>query len=123
MASFLEGSLKKAVAKGFKGKLLKGIVRKVVASAVNNQGDIVPTGIRDYPFEGIRENFSAYYKAQAGIPDTDVSILIILGLTTTTPDKDDKIYINGTWYQVRKILEIDPAGASAKVQAFSIPLP
>lgn len=123
MSSFLEGPLKKAIAAGFRGKLTRGKIRQPFSIAVDSFGDTQGVKLREYSFEGTRDNFSAFYHAQAGIPLTDVSILVILGSTTVTPKQDDEVFIKGMWHKVRRVLEIDPAGATAKLQAYEIANP
>lgn len=125
MTSMLEGPLKAAIAQAFKGRLRQGRIRRVASSTLNAYGDPVPGVASTFTFEGIRENFDAKYRAQAGIPDKDVSILVLLGSVkpATTPIQTDQIYINGLWHAVRHILEIDPADASCKLQGYEIPDP
>lgn len=125
MVSLLDRYVKDQVAKGFKGRLKTGTLRRVTATAVDAAGDLDGGTVTTYSFEGIRQFFSVFTKAQANIPDTDVKILIILGLVkpATTPLVDDKIYIEGKWHQIRRILEVDPAGASLLAQCFEIPAP
>ena len=126
MASPLDGLVRREIARGLRGQLKKGTLRRDnTGTSVDNYGDPVAGTPKLYAFEGIREFFSVFSKAQAGIPDTDVKILFILGLISphTRPIKDDKVYIEHGWYQIRSILEIDPAGASMTVQAFQIPVP
>lgn len=128
MTSILERQLKSKIAKAFKGKLLKGTLRRITAAGLDAYGDPTSPTVQNVAFEGVRDTFSAYYKAQAGIPDTDVSILIILGSMNPalTPNQDDKVYVStpwNKWYQVRKVLSIDTAGAVAQLQAFEIPDP
>ena len=127
MVSLLERRLKRIVAKAFKGKLTKGTLRRPGATAVDDNGDEIPGQAATYAIgECIRESFSAYYRAQAGIPETDISVLVLLGTVSTPPRKDDQIFLKtpwNKWHQVRKILEVDPAGASAKYQVYEIPDP
>ena len=118
MVSFLP-KLKKQVAKGFKGKLKSGIIRRY-NYALNAFGDRQAINSVDHPFQGIREEFDARYKAQALIPVEDIKILVILGLTDIVPDRADKVFIENTWHEVRQVLSIDPAGASAQLQAYAI---
>lgn len=123
MASPLVGAIRKQVAAGFKGKLTKGSLRRELPGGVDEFGDPLPGTVTNYPFEGIRDSFSALYREQAGIPETDVAILVLLGSTSVTPKQNDKLFLDAPWnkwHQCRKILEIDPAGASAKLQAFEI---
>lgn len=124
----LEGALKAQIAKSFKGKLTLGTIRREVTTAVDSKGDVTPVTPTTFVFEGIRDSFSLFTKANSGIPETDVAILVLLGSVkpVTLPVKDDKIYLKApwnNWYQVRRVLEIDPAGASCKLQCYSIPVP
>lgn len=128
MVSLLEGTLKARIAAGFKGKLTTGTLRRDTAGAVDSAGDATTPTVTTYTINGIRDSFSASYLAQTGIPITDVRILVLLGsvVPATTPVEDDAIYLNAPWnrwHQVRRVLEIDPAGASCLLQAFEIPAP
>lgn len=123
MASPLEAQIKKAIYQGFRGKLLKGTLRREQPSSVDTLGDEVQGAPATYSFEGIRENFDAAYAAKAGIPVTDVKILIIAGSISVEPKQNDKVQIRGAWHQVRRILAIDPASASYSLQAYEIPDP
>ncbi len=131
MVSLLEGKLKAKIAQGFKGKLTKGVLRRSVATGLDSRGNPTAPTITSFNFEGIRESWSALYKANAGIPDTDVSILILQGsfkpvTVITKADEDAEIFLDkpwNAWFQVRKVLEVDPAGASARLQCYEIPAP
>lgn len=97
---------------------------------MNEFGDPVVDSFDTYTFEGIRDNFNRAFAATAGIPITDVRILIILGLIkpTTLPQVDDKIRIRGAdgtqvWHQVRTVLTVDPANAHIVLQCFEITTP
>ena len=126
MVSPLEGALKRAIAKGFTGKLTLGVLRRSETSGVDSWGDPLPPTTTDITFNGIREDFSAFTKAQAGIPETDVKILILLGSmkpSELTPKKDDLVYMKkpwNQWYMCRRVLSIDPAGASCNLQAYAV---
>lgn len=125
MVSPLDG-LKKLVAQSLKGQLRKGRLRRDNTGTTTNEfGDPVPGSPKFYTFEGIRENISIMSRAAAGIPDTDVTVLFILGLIKpeTTPIKDDKVFIENLWYQCLEIVEVDPAGATMKWRCFVIPTP
>lgn len=122
MSSPLESQIRNAIASGFKGLLLTGTIRRETVGSVTGEGDPVTT-FKDYPFEGIRDHFSAQYAISAGIPITDVRILIIAGLCPIAPNQDDKVKIGGSWYQVRRVMEIDPATASYTLAGFAIAPP
>lgn len=128
MASLLERQLKQQIAKAFKGKLTKGTLRRTESAGLDSWGDPLANTTTDSAFEGIREDFSALYKAQAGIPDTDVGILILLGSMRPeiTPKQDDLVFLKtpwNKWYKCRRVISIDPAGASCRLQAYEIPAP
>lgn len=72
--------------------------------------------------EGFVDVYTAFYKAQAGIPASDVKILIIAGSLSIEPRKDDQVQFRGTWYQVRQ-LGTDPGIATWELQSFKIPDP
>lgn len=119
MASPLDG-MKKAIAKGFKGKLRVGTIRRATPGGLDDFGDPIAPTTADYPFEGIRESFDASWAASAGIPETDVGILVLLGSTTVEPAQGDTVQIEGKWHMVRHVLDIDPAGATIRLQAYEV---
>jgi hypothetical protein len=122
MASLLESALRKTVATAFKGKLLKGSIRRVINTSVDGLGD--PTGTAKlFPFEGIRDNFTAQYAQAAGIPLTDARFLIIAGSCAITPQPGDQISLRNAWFEVRQVLAVDPANATISLAAFAIPAP
>jgi hypothetical protein len=125
VTSFLAGSLAKQIARGFKGKLLVGTIRRAGPYTLDDFGDSVSSGNTTYAFTGMRESFDARYRAQALIPETDVKILVLLAsvIPPITPVQSDQILINGEWHQVRRVLDVDPASATMSLQAFVIPTP
>ncbi len=92
----------------------------MTTSSVDAFGDASTVTTTDYAIQGIRDNFSAEFATINAIPITDVRILLIVGLIkpATMPLQDDLINFYGEWYQVRRVLEIDPARASIVLQAF-----
>lgn len=113
MTSLLEGALAKAIYSGFRGKLLKGVLsRSIPGGTLDSNGDPTATTTVTFTLEGFVENFTAFYRAQAGIPDGDVSILILAQSLNTVPTKDDRVQFRGTWYQLRQQVEQDPANAT-----------
>lgn len=120
MASPLD-LIAKQIGAGFKGKLLSGTIsRSVPGTTLDEHGDPTGTTVQTFKTQGIVETFKATFRAIAGIPETDVSILLIAALTETVPTKEDKVTFRGTTYQVRKILEIDPANATYRLQGYKI---
>jgi hypothetical protein len=127
MASLLESQVKKLVAQNFKGRLLKGTLRRETRT-INSAGDAVAGGSTTYTFDGIRENISVNYASRASIPVTDVAVLVILGSLPdgVEPRQGDKIQIpkgRGAWVQIRQVMQIDPAGASGRYACYQIEAP
>src|SRR5690349_4145400 len=112
MASLLEGQIAKAIYAGFKGKLLKGVLTRSSGGTLDAYGDPIAPTTTTFAFEGFAENFTAFYRNQAGIPDGDVSVLILAQSIKTVPTKDDRVTIRGKTYQLRKQVEVDPANAT-----------
>lgn len=120
MVSPLLNLVRNEINKGFKGQLLPGTLRRPSAgSSVDSNGDPVGVTYTNYTFNGIVDTYSAIYKAQAGIPESDVKVLIIAGSLDVTPQKDDQVKIRSRWYQLRS-REQDPALAAWTCQAFEI---
>ena len=121
--SLLTGEFKARMTARFKGKLLPGTLRREVPGAgVDAYGDPNAGTIQIFSFEGMRQTYDARFRAQAGIPDTDVGIFLLLGLVSpeTEPRPGDQVSIDDQWYQVRHIDEIDPASVSMLLQCFEI---
>lgn len=126
MASFLDTQLAAVVASAFKGQLSDGSLRKeTFTSRDSATGDPSGSSVVIHPFNGIRDSFNASFAAQAGIPITDVRVLVILGSLPSgiLPSKDDKVFILGEWFQVRQIVEVDPANATMTLQCVRIAAP
>lgn len=123
MVSFLDpnsnSGLRKQLAKGFKGRLLVGVLTRKINGDVDERG--IPTTVsQTYRVEGFVDNYSAYYRRNAGIPDNDVNIVLIAGNCDTDPIKDDRIkFANFPEYQIR-VVETDPALAHYECQSFSV---
>lgn len=120
MVSPLLNLVRREINKGFQGQLLPGTLRrKVPGSTVDSFGDVTSSTFTTHTFNGMVDTYSAFYRAQAGIPDTDVKILIIAGSLDVEPQKDDQVKVRDTWYQLRD-KETDPAIAAWTCQAFEI---
>lgn len=118
MASLLETEIASIIWKGLRGKLLSGTLRHATLGAVDSYGDAAKT-ISTVSVEGIVDNYSAFYKKSAGIPESDVRILLLSGSTARVPQKDDQIKFRNQWYQVREVSK-DPANATWVLQSFAI---
>lgn len=120
----LTGDLAQAVFDGFRGLLLTGELRREIKSGVlDDYGDPVGNTIEYFSIEGFSSRYSAFYRAQAQIPETDVKVSIFAKSNDgLVPRKDDKVIMNGVWYQLREV-SVDPAGALYVCQAFVISPP
>lgn len=116
-------TIRKEIAKGFKGKLRKGTLYSAAVTSVTDGVPVIT--YTTSTFDGIRDSFSAVYANMAGIPITDARILIIAGSLPAgvAPKKDDKITIESLNFQVRQITAIDPATATYQLAAFAIDQP
>lgn len=114
----LDGDIATAIASGFDGLLLAGSLRKVTSTGRDANGDPITT-TADYAVQGMREDYTAAYRAVAGIPIVDCKILLIAGLCAAAPSIGDKINIAGGWFQARNVV-IDPAGATYDCQSYAV---
>lgn len=120
VASLLESSIRQQVATAFSGRLLTCTLRRVEESALDAKGDPIPGAATTWSFDGIADSFSAMFATQAGIPLTDVRILIIAGSLATVPEQDDQVKVRSEWFQLRRLIERDPANASYTFAGFRI---
>lgn len=121
MTSFLDPSQMRAkIAKAFKDKLIDGVLTRTVSTSVNEYGDPVPGSVQSFNVHGCVDNYSSYYRQQAGIPDDDFKIILIAGLCETAPLKNDIIsFPNFPDFQIREIMT-DPALAHYECQSFKV---
>lgn len=120
----LTGDLAKAIYNGFKGKLLNGQLRKESAiGGLDEFGDPSDTVVEYHRVEGFVDRYSAFFKASAGIPDTDLMVGILAqSIPGIKPSIDDKVKMGDQWYQIRKV-NVDPATALWDCQSFAIGAP
>lgn len=131
MASILEGSLARQVFAAFRGKLLKGYLRRMVSlgGEPDEYGDVtVSVFPQVWSLEGFEDTYDDRYRAVAGIPETDVRVSVFAQSLPAgiSPRKDDMVGLirNGVtnWYQLRTV-QTDPAQAMWTCQAFAVPEP
>lgn len=124
----LDGDIAKKIYQGFKGKLLKGRLRKISREGgLDGNGDPYAEVPVYHSMEGYVDLFSEFFKREAGIPDSDLKVCVFgQSIPGIDVKKDDKIrfkYLGRQrWFQVR-IPRIDPAGALWECQAFEIEAP
>jgi hypothetical protein len=118
--------LDRSIYAGFKGQLLKGQLRRLVAAesaGLDAFGDPnAPVPVL-YDLEGFTDEYSDFYRANAGIPDTDLKVNVFGASCAVRPQKDDQVTFTfkgeTTWYQLRKIAT-DPARVLWVCQSFVI---
>ena len=128
MAGLLEGQIAKAIYDGFKGKLLKGTLTRAApdrATGLDELGDPNSTVASSWPCQGFADNYSEFFRATAGIPDTDLSVSIFAASLPAgvKPQKDDRATLKdrgvSTTYQLRSA-STDPATALWVCRAFKV---
>lgn len=121
----LDGQIASAIYNGFKGKLLRGTLRKFVvdeAVGLNTKGDPIAVNPVDYTCEGFVDEYSEFFRAQTGIPDTDCKVCIFAKSLSAgvRPLKDDLAQFQSMWYQLKSV-STDPAQALWECRASRLP--
>ena len=127
MPGLLDGQLARQIYAGFRNKLQKGTLwRAGIASSggLDGYGDPIATDPQTWPMQGFTDAYNDVFRAQAGIPEGDVKVCIFAKSLPAgiRPGKDDKAFINGQWWQLRKAAT-DPATALWTCQAFACGAP
>ena len=122
--SLLTGQIANEIFKGFKGKLLTGLIRIESPATLDEYGDAVAPLVTTKSLEGFISRYSEYYHSNYNIPNTDLKVNIFAKSMEGDyiPTKDDKVQMNGVWYQLRNV-KTDPATAMFICQAFPIKAP
>jgi hypothetical protein len=120
--SFLD-TIRTEIHKGFAGKLRTCTLMRMVSDGQDELGDALTPTKKTWTFDGMRDSFNAAFAAAAGIPVTDVRILIIAGSLAVEPRIDDKIQCEGRWFQLRSRVSVDPATATYTYAGFEVPAP
>jgi hypothetical protein len=115
----LDGDIADAIAGGFDGLLLTGTLQKTTVTGRDSYGDPIYTTATS-AVQGFLDTYSAIMIAAAGIPATDVRVILIAGLCDAVPAISDKVTLGGTTYQIRNIAR-DPANATYDMQCFKAP--
>ncbi len=122
----LDGQLAAAVYAGFKGKLLKGTLRREVlgdSGGLDEFGDPIAPTPQTWGLQGFTDNYSDFFRASSGIPTTDLRVSVFAKSLPAgvRPQKDDKVSLAQagvtTWYQLRRVTT-DPATALWTCQSF-----
>lgn len=121
----LDGDISAKVYAAFKGKLLSGVIRQVtapVSGSLDEFGDPQAGVPLDTPCEGFTDEYSDFFRAQVGIPDNDIKVMIFAkSIPGIVPSKDACVgFARGDvveWHQLRGPRKLDAAGALWECQA------
>lgn len=120
-AGLLDRRLSRSIFSGFKGKLHSGFIERAVVpagTALDGNGDPAATVPQRTRIEGFVEGYSAFVRAQAGIPATDFKVNIFSASAPGfTPVVGDRGHLNGRGFVLRGPVETDPAGVLWTAQA------
>lgn len=100
---------------GFRNKLRGATLWRSadsVSGGLDANGDPIATSVTEYPCQGFTDRYSDYFTKGGMVPETDVKVCIF-GASLPAgvqPQKDDKVYIDGAWWQLRNPTT-DPAQA------------
>lgn len=109
---------------GFKGQLRSGVIRRLGAAAgLDGHGRPQDRPPALHRFEGFIDDYSAFTRAQAGIPATSMR-LNIFGASLPVgiiPSKDDLARVDEPagprWVKLLARVDVDPAGALYQCEA------
>lgn len=118
----LDGGIATIIANALDFLLLDGTLRRENVTGLDSYGNPVLGTPVTYTFRGFEDEYTAGYRARAGIPETDVKIVIAANSISTMPVADDRLTIRSGWYQARNVVT-DPARAVYEVQCFKVDAP
>lgn len=112
----LLGGLRARVNAAFAGQLIPAeLIRKLSAPGLDPLGDPIVTTTERTAVQAVVDDYSDFFRATAGIPDTDVKLILI---GCQQPCKDDIVELcDGRQYQVRSV-RTDPAQAHWEARAY-----
>lgn len=124
MVGLLDGQLASAIYAGFKNKLLIGTFRRRAideTEGLDELGDPRSVVETDYSCQGFTDNYSEFFRATFGVPDTDLKVCIFAKSLSAgvRPLKDDLVRFQSIWYQL-KTVSVDPATALWECRASKI---
>lgn len=116
-------AIPKTIHRSFRNILRSGTLRREVPGGLDQWGDPVAPAIESHPFRGQREDYRADFRATAGIPQEDCRIMIAADSIAIRPRQMDQLQLQGQWFSVRSIENIDPAAATYTLQCTEITAP
>lgn len=74
-------------------------------------------GSTSFSCKAMRDSYNDHQRSVAGIPGTDVKLMIVGASLATAPKKGDSVRLNGQAYTLRDNITTDPAHAMWEAQA------
>jgi len=106
--ALLDGSLRAVFGAAFAPLLLDGVLHVVVKDA--DGGVILPPTFADVPVKGHRDEADDKQRADWGVPDRAVRLIVLQAGVAAAPTLDDEITLAGSRWRIGTV-ERDPAGA------------
>jgi hypothetical protein len=107
--SLLDGPLRAVFGAAFAPLLLGGTLH--VAARDADGGMILPPVFADVPVKGHRDEIGDRQRADWGIPDRAVRLIVLQAGVAAAPTLDDEITLAGGRWRISTV-ECDPAGAA-----------
>jgi hypothetical protein len=107
--SLLDGSLRAVFGAAFAPLLLDGTLHVAVKDA--DGGMILPPVFIDVPVKGHRDEIGDRQRADWGVPDRAVRLIVLQAGVAAAPTLDDKITLAGGRWRIGTV-DSDPAGAA-----------
>jgi hypothetical protein len=117
--SLLDGGIATIVGNALSSIMLDGTLQRTVATTADAYGDPVESSVTSYAIKAFDEEYTAAYRAVAGIPETDSKVNILASLLAVEPQPDDVIVFRGRTLRVRAVMS-DPARALWTCQVFEV---
>lgn len=107
--SLLDGPLRVVFGAAFAPLLLDGTLH--VAAKDTDGGMILPPVFADVPVKGHRDEIGDLQRADWGVPDRAVRLIVLQAGVAATPTLDDEITLAGGRWRISTV-DSDPAGAA-----------
>ena len=113
--ALLDGGLKQVIGSALGGFLLDCTLH-IFATVDDGMGGLNEVETGTFAAKGVVEQYSEFYRASLGIPETDSKIIMLQNGVDAEPTIRDQVTIRGTRWAIVSI-DQDPAQASWNFQA------
>ena len=107
--------LKRLFGRAFAPLYLDATLHKATLARTASGGMTV--GHTDHAAKAMLDDWTARYRAEVGIPATDIRILVLQDCLTVAPTQDDEITVAGTRYRIAGPVRTDPGTTHWDIQA------